>query len=153
MLYALLKTLHLLAIIVWIGGMVFAHFFLRPALASLDPPARLKLMCEVLRRFLAAVTMAATVALVSGLGMVAVARGQAAASGFKMPLDWIVMATLGLVMVAIFAYVRAVLYPRMRRAVEAALWPVAAAAMNDIRRWVSVNLALGVLIVALTLLV
>jgi putative copper export protein len=33
MLYASLKTLHLLALIVWLGGMVFVHFFLRPALA------------------------------------------------------------------------------------------------------------------------
>ena len=31
MIYATLKLLHILAIVVWIGGMVFAHFFLRPA--------------------------------------------------------------------------------------------------------------------------
>ena len=34
MIYATLKTLHVLSIIVWIGGMVFAHFFLRPPLPS-----------------------------------------------------------------------------------------------------------------------
>jgi hypothetical protein len=42
MLYATLKTIHLLSIIVWIGGMVFAHFFLRPAVAQLEPPLRLR---------------------------------------------------------------------------------------------------------------
>ena len=41
MLYASLKTVHLLAIIVWLGGMVFAMFFLRPALATLEPSVRL----------------------------------------------------------------------------------------------------------------
>jgi len=35
MIYATLKTVHVLSIIVWIGGMVFAQFFLRPALAHL----------------------------------------------------------------------------------------------------------------------
>ena len=40
MLYRALKTLHVLAIVVWIGGMVFAHFFLRPAAARLEPPVR-----------------------------------------------------------------------------------------------------------------
>ncbi len=44
MIYATLKTLHVLSIIVWIGGMVFAHFFLRPAFAQLKPPVRLRLM-------------------------------------------------------------------------------------------------------------
>jgi uncharacterized membrane protein len=40
MIYATLKTLHVLSIIVWIGGMVFAHFFLRPAVAQLEPAVR-----------------------------------------------------------------------------------------------------------------
>ena len=31
MLYNALKLVHVLSIIVWVGGMVFAHFFLRPA--------------------------------------------------------------------------------------------------------------------------
>ncbi len=34
MIYATLKTLHVLSIIVWIGGMMFAHFFLRPAVCQ-----------------------------------------------------------------------------------------------------------------------
>ena len=38
MIYATLKTLHVLAIVVWVGGMVFAHFFLRPAVAQLAGP-------------------------------------------------------------------------------------------------------------------
>ena len=36
--YALVKLAHLAAVIVWVGGMVFAHFFLRPSLALLEPP-------------------------------------------------------------------------------------------------------------------
>ena len=58
MLYATLKTQHVLAIVVWVGGMVFAHFFLRPALARLEPPVRLRLMHEVLGRFFRVVLVA-----------------------------------------------------------------------------------------------
>ena len=47
MIYAALKTVHVLAIIVWIGGMVFAHFFLRPAVAQLEAPVRLRLMHDL----------------------------------------------------------------------------------------------------------
>ncbi|MFN0186298.1 MAG: hypothetical protein ACKVQR_20985 [Aquabacterium sp.] len=50
MIYAILKTLHVLSIIVWIGGMVFTHFFLRPAVAQLEPAVRLPLMHAVLGR-------------------------------------------------------------------------------------------------------
>ena len=49
MIYATLKTLHVLSIIVWIGGMVFAHFFLRPAVAQFERDAG-TLMADVANR-------------------------------------------------------------------------------------------------------
>jgi uncharacterized membrane protein len=155
MIYALLKTLHLLAIILWVGGMLFAHFFLRPAAALLEPPVRLKLMHDVLGRFFAAVLVASLTALVTGLWMMGRVAKQAVQSGgsFSMPLDWWVMAVLGVLMVAIFGHIRFVLYKRLSQAVAAATWPVAGAAMNSIRQWVTVNLALGLLIVVVVLLV
>ncbi|MBF3543177.1 hypothetical protein ISG10_36555, partial [Burkholderia pseudomallei] len=36
--------LHLLAVAVWVGGMVFANFCLRPALSDLSPQLRLPLV-------------------------------------------------------------------------------------------------------------
>ncbi|MBW8462807.1 hypothetical protein, partial [Acidovorax sp.] len=102
MLYNALKLAHVLSIIVWIGGMVFTHFFLRPAAQSLEPPQRLRLMHDVLQRFLGAVTVAVVVVLVSGLWMIGNVARQAVQSGgsFAMPLDWTLMATLGIVMMA-----------------------------------------------------
>jgi uncharacterized membrane protein len=104
MIYATLKTLHVLAIVVWIGGMVFAHFFLRPALAQLEPPLRLRLMHDVLGRFFKAVLVASLLTLVSGVWMLGRVAKQVVQSGgsFEMPLAWTVMAVLGLAMVAIF---------------------------------------------------
>lgn len=150
MFYALLKTLHLLCIIVWVGGMVFAHFFLRPAVAALEPPARLRLMHDVLGRFFAAVLVASLLTLLSGLGMIGHAAA-GAGGAFSLPLDWGVMAALGLVMIAIFGHIRFVLYARLGRAVADARWPAAAAALLAIRRWVGLNLTLGLLVIVVTL--
>ena len=69
MIYATLKTLHVLSIIVWIGGMVFAQFFLRPAVAQLEPTVRLRLMHDVLGGFFQAVLAASSLTLVSGVWM------------------------------------------------------------------------------------
>lgn len=148
-----LLLLHLLAVIVWVGGMVFAHFFLRPAAQSLEPPLRVQLMQGVLQRFLGAVGGAVAVVLASGVWMIGRAARQAAqAGGFSMPPGWAAMAVLGLVMAAIFGHIRFALFPRLRRAVAAADWPAGGKALADIRRWVAVNLALGSLTVAIAVL-
>jgi uncharacterized membrane protein len=154
MLYATLKTLHLLSIIVWVGGMVFAHFFLRPAVAQLEVPERVRLMHDVLGRFFNAVLVAASLTLVTGSWMIGRIAKQTVQAGvkFNMPLEWMVMATLGVLMVAIFGHIRFALYKRLSRAVMAAAWPAGGAALASIRFWVQVNLVLGVVIVAITLL-
>ena len=154
MLYATLKTLHVLSIVVWIGGMVFAHFFLRPALAQLEPPVRLRLMHEVLGRFFKAVLVASLLALVSGIWMLGRVAKQVVQSGgsFEMPLAWTVMTVLGVVMVAIFMHIRFALYKRLSRAVAASDGPAGAAALGQIRLWVSVNLGLGLVVLLFTLL-
>ncbi|CAN7410208.1 CopD family protein [Acidovorax sp. LjRoot129] len=155
MLYNALKLAHLLSLIVWIGGMVFTHFFLRPAAQSLEPPQRIRLMHDVLQRFLAAVTVAVVVVLASGLWMIGRVAKQAVQAGgsFAMPLDWTLMATLGLVMMAIFGHIRFALFKRLQRAVAASDWPAGGQALAAIRTWVAVNLALGVATIAVTLLV
>jgi uncharacterized membrane protein len=134
--------------------MVFAHFFLRPALAPLEPPVRLRLMHAVLGRFFGAVLVAAVVVVVTGSWMIGRVAKQAVQAGgqFTMPVEWMIMSSLGLLMVLIFGHIRFVLFKRLGRAVVAADWPVGAAALAQIRQWVSVNLGVGVLIVLVTLL-
>lgn len=51
MLYDVLKTVHVLSIILWVGGMMFAHWFLRPAALQLEAEPRLRLMQDALGRF------------------------------------------------------------------------------------------------------
>ncbi|MEO7150522.1 MAG: CopD family protein [Burkholderiaceae bacterium] len=152
MIYALLKTIHLLSIVVWLGGMFFALYCLRPSLAMLEPPQRVRLMHEVLRRFFDALLFATGLTLATGVWMIA---GDARAAGragvgLNMPLDWYVMAVLGMGMVAIFGVVRFVLFRNLSRAVAAEAWPDAARLLASIARAVQVNLALGVLIIIVT---
>lgn len=140
---AVLVFLHLVSAIVWLGGMVFAHFALRPAaVAVLEPPQRLPLMALALGRFFRLVAVAALVIVATGVALLArVGMAQA-------PMGWHVMLTLGLVMAAVFAVIFLGLYPALTRAVAAKQWPVAAGALNRIRMLVMVNMGLGFAAVA-----
>ena len=154
MLYAILKLLHLLSIVVWVGGMVFAGFFLRPAALQLPPPQRIALMHAALQRFFTAVLIAIGVVLVTGGWMIGRTAKETVQAGlaFNMPLDWTIMAALGLLMMAIFAHIRFALFKRLDKAVTAQDWPTGGAALASIRTWVGVNLVIGVVIIAVTLL-
>lgn len=154
MIYATLKTLHLLSIIVWIGGMVFSHFFLRPAAAVLEPHVRVRLMHDVLGRFFRVVLLASLLVLGSGIWMLGRVARQVVQSGgrFEMPLSWTVMTVLGIAMVAIFMHIRFALFRRLGRAVAAADWAAGGAALAQIRTWVALNLWLGIVVVVVTLM-
>ena len=149
-LLAVLKAVHVLAVVLWVGGMAFAHFFLRPSLAVLEPAQRVKLMHAVLGRFFAAVLWAAGLVLASGLWIIGRVAKQAVQSGgsFAMPLDWSVMSVVGVLMIAIFGHIRFVLFKRLDRAVQAGDMAAGGTALASIRQWVGVNLALGLALVA-----
>ena len=153
MLLAVFKALHVLAVVLWVGGMAFAHFFLRPSLALLEPPQRVRLMHAVLGRFFKAVLWAAGLILFSGLWIIGGTAHLAARSGarFQWPLDWVLMTVVGLLMIAIFGYIRFVLFKRLNRAVQAGDMAAGGAALAAIRPWVGVNLALGLALIAFVL--
>ena len=150
--YAILRSIHLLGVVVWVGGMFFAHYCLRPAAAVLEPPQRATLMRDALKRFLDIVLGAALLVLVTGIWMMATTTRASAKAGlgFAMPIDWHVMATLGVVMVAIYAYIRWGLFKGLDRAVAARDWPAAGTALVRIRRLVVVNLVLALVIIVVT---
>jgi uncharacterized membrane protein len=151
MLYASLKAIHLLAVVVWVGGMAFTLYCLHPAARLLEPGQRVPLMHAVLRRFLAVVATAAAVIFVSGATMIGLAWSAAARAGiaFNMPLDWYAMVALFFAMLAVFVHIRLVLFPRLAAAVAAARWPDGAAALKAIRWEVTFNLVIGVFIVCI----
>jgi uncharacterized membrane protein len=138
--------LHLLALSVWLGGMVFAHFCLSPSLSDLSPQLRLPLVSAVLGRFFNWVSVAVLVLLITGGFLLGVFGGAHA------PWPMHAMAGLGVLMMLNFGHIRFALYPRIRRAVQAERWPDGARAAGSVRVLVLINLALGVLTVAMAVL-
>src|SRR3982751_4984824 len=153
MLYASLKALHFLSVIIWLGGMFFTLFCLRPGAAQLPPAERVPLMQAVLQRFFGIVLWVALITVLSGGWMVGRVATTTKATGgpFNMPLEWSVMAGLGLLMVAIFGHIRFALFKRVQRASAVQDWAAAGVALKAIRDWVAVNLTIGVVIVVVVI--
>ena len=129
--------LHLCAAIIWLGGMVFAHFCLRPTVAMLEPPPRLGLMAATLTRFFAIVIPAIVVLLVTG-GYLYTGR-----EGLAAPIGVHLMVGIGISMILLFGHLFFGPFRRMKAAVAASSWPVAASQLGKIRVLVLTNMILG----------
>jgi uncharacterized membrane protein len=145
--YLLSKLLHLAGAIVWLGGMTFVLWALRPALHEQLPPAqRLPLLTRVLERFFLLVWGAVALLLLSGGYMLA--RSGAAAS----PLGWHLMAGIGTLMCLIFGHIYFSPFRRLQAAVAATDWPTGGQRAGQIAKLVTVNFWLGWLAIAAVLL-
>lgn len=144
--FAVAYSLHLLAALIWAGGMFFAWMILRPAaMAALDGPARLKLWVEVFQRFFGWVWVAVVILPISGVGLL-----QIRFTGFETAPRYVqIMMGLYIVMVALFMRVQSLQLPELRRAVEAQQWTEGAAVMGRVRRLVGCNLLIGLAVVAI----
>ena len=144
--FSLVYTLHVLAALVWVGGMFFAWMVLRPAVVSaLQGPARLKLWLEVFPRFFAWVWAVVVVLPITGVGMINLQF----VSFETAPRYVQVMMGLYVVMTALFIRIQSLQLPELRRAVEAEQWAEGAAALGRIRRLVGINLLVGLAVVAI----
>ncbi len=145
---ALFQLIHLLAVVIWIGGMFFAYMVLRPsAVEVLPPPERLRLWDKVFTRFFNWVWLAIFLLLVSGFYMIYLFGGIAHAPRH---VHWMLL--LGIAMVLIFTYVFFVCYVRLNLLVAAQDWPKAGEVLATIRKLVAVNLSLGLLTIAVAII-
>lgn len=143
----LLLFLHLAAAIFWMGGMGFVLLALRPAAhAQLQPPQRLPLMVQVLRRFFVLVIASIAVLLATGVPLLMQVPGAQA------PRGWHAMAGLGVLMVLVFGHLFFAPWRRMQRAVAAQQWPEGGKRVNQIALLVKVNFALGWIAIAAVML-
>ena len=146
MIYTLSKFLHLAGAIVWLGGMAFMLWSLRPvAAAQLQPPLRAPLLATVMGRFFPMVWLSIAVLLITGTGML-MSVGMKAA-----PLGWHVMLSIGLVMFALFGHVYFGPFKRLKLAIAASDWPEAGRRLGQIQTVVKINFALGWLAIAAVL--
>ena len=136
-----LVALHALSAAVWVGGMVFAHFCLRPALRGFEPAVRLPFVADVLGRFFRFVWGAIILLLISGYGILAL-RGFDA-FGIYVHL----MQASGIVMILLFAHLWFAPRRRLERAIAVHDWPTAARNLDQIRVIVTINMWLGTLTV------
>jgi len=135
------KLIHLLAVLIWVGGMFFAYVVLRPAAAeALEPPQRLRLWNAVLRRFFNGVWSAIGVILVTGLYLI-----YQYGSITHVARHVHIMLGLGLVMMVIFGYVFFACYVPFSLHVARQRWKEAEERLGRIRKLVALNLALGLL--------
>src|SRR5512139_2639512 len=139
--------LHLLGVVVWVGGMFFAYMALRPVAASvLEPPQRLTLWAGVFDKFFPWVWVSVALILLSGLHMLTQLGGASA------PLYALAMLALGVVMMLIFGHVFFSPYTKLKRAVAAQDWKAGGAALAQIRMLIGINLSIGLAVIALVYL-
>ena len=139
----ILVTLHVLAAVVWVGGMFFAYMVLRQSVGPLEPAVRLALWHRIFRRFFPWVWASIVLLLVSGYGMLFVYLGGFAGAGLHIH----VMQGTGIVMMLLFLYLFFAPWRRFSQAIEREAFPEAAKELDQIRRIVAINLVLGLLTV------
>jgi uncharacterized membrane protein len=143
MMLTLSVAFHVVAAVIWVGGMFFALIVLRPSTGPLDPPVRLALWQRVFSRFFPWVWAAVVVLLVSGFAMVIWGFG-----GFSRIGTYVhIMMGVGILMMLIYGHLYFVPWQRFRRAVGAAEWSTAATHIDQIRLLVTINLILGLITV------
>ena len=107
-------ALHLLAAVIWVGGMIFAHNSLRPAAVQvLEPPLRLELWVQVFRRFFVLVWASIALLLLTGYWMVFNYFGGFQSAGVHIHI----MHGAGIVMIMIYLHVFFAPYRRLKQAV------------------------------------
>jgi len=138
---AILTALHLLAAVIWVGGMFFSLLALRPAMGELDPAARFGLWVRTFDRFFPWVWAAVATLLVTGYWIALFYLGGMASVGLYVHL----MSGIGILMMALFAHISTVPYRRLKRAVENSDLQDAARQANQVRLFMTANLILGVI--------
>ena len=137
--------LHVLAVVIWVGGMFFAYMALRPVAASqLEPPVRLKLWVGVFGKFFPWVWGCIIIILVSGFWMVGIM------GGLKVVGPYVhVMLSLGIIMMLIFFHVFFAAYGKLKKAVAAEDWTAGGKSLAQIRVLIGVNTIIGLVTIVI----
>ncbi len=132
---------HVLATVIWVGGMFFAYFVLRPSVAQvLAPSQALPLWSEVLSGFFRWVSLCILLLLGTGYWMLFGEFGGFGSAGTYIHI----MHGTGLLMVVVFGHVAGSPFRKMKAFTLHENWEKGAAELLKVRRLVALNLALGV---------
>jgi len=139
-------ALHILAAVIWIGGMFTIYVCLRPALGALEAsPQRLALATATFAKFFPWVWMSVVILFATGYFMVFITFGGFANTGPHIHI----MQAIAWVMTALFAWLYWGAWTNMREAVAGENWDAAGHALGRIRRIIAVNHPLGLFVAAI----
>lgn len=130
---------HILAAVIWVGGLFFCYALLRPALGTIDEQQRLTIWAKTLKKFFPWVWLCIVVFLATGFYMISLLGGFSAIG-----MHIYVMGGLAIIMIVIFKFVYAAPFQHLCRGVEEKKWEVAAFALGTIKTLVAINLLLGI---------
>lgn len=134
--------LHLLAAVIWVGGMFFAYMVLRPVAANqLPPEQRLPLWSSVFSLFFKWVWVAIVTLLLTGFGMIHMLGGMGGVDGVGVHVH--IMLLIGIFMMLIFMHVYFNPFKKLKWAVAEHDWIAGRNALTQIRKLVLLNLVLG----------
>lgn len=139
-----LLMLHVLAAVIWVGGMFFAHQVTRPAALVLEPPLRLTLWANQFSRFFPIVWACVIILPATGYAVIFNNFG-----GFANATLYIhFMHIVGWLMIAVFLHVFFAPYKRLRQAVANQDWPEGGKQLATIRKLIGFNIILGLTVIA-----
>lgn len=138
-------SLHLLASVIWVGGLFFAFMFFRPVAATmLEPEQRFPLWASVFKRFFPWVWASIVTILVTGFGMLFMMGGM---GGVGVHVH--IMLLLGIFMILLFLHVFFNPFRKLKWAVAEHDWIASANELDKIRKFVRANLILGLIVIVI----
>lgn len=143
--FAIAVTLHLLSVVVWVGGMFYAYMAMRPAVGqTVEPAKRPALWAATLERFFRWVWLAIALILASGFWMVFKVFG-----GMHLPLYIHLMIGLGILMMLLFFHVYFAPFRRLKITVANGGTEAGLKSIGQIRKIVGLNLLIGLVVIAI----
>lgn len=143
---SLALALHILAAVIWVGGMFAIYVCLRPALGVLAQPSdRVKIITATFGKFFPWVWLSIVVLFASGYLMLFTTQGGFAFAGLHVHI----MQGIAWVMVLLFAWLYWGAWKDLRESAAAENWPQAGGDIARIRKIIAINLPLGLILVAI----
>lgn len=142
---AFLIAVHVLFVVIWVGGMIFAYSFQRPAAGQLEAPDRLRLWVRTFQGFFPWVWAAVILLPVTGYTYIFWYLGGMGGA----PLYVHLMNGLGVLMILIYLHVYFAPYRKLQDAVHTQDWEEGGRQLARIRKSVGVNMTIGVVVVVL----
>lgn len=141
-----LVSLHVIAAVIWVGGIFFMQVIMRKVTSDLEGPQRQAIMSKVFTFFFQWVWVAVITILVTGFGIIFGVYGGFGGMPWESFKRVHLMTALGLIMSLVFTYIYFLPYRSLMKARAEGDMKKAAGQVTYIRTFGSVQLVLGIAI-------